>query len=393
MRTLTQLDEWPRHQTLDTFGSVASDSPMWSDGSWICVGDPEGRCHLITALRFYPNTNVADGYAIVTLDDGKQYNLRVSRRLRPAHDDLSCGPLWMDIVQGLRTIRFGALPNDSGIEFDLLWDGASPCFDETPGVRRYQDGRIVRARSNYTQVGHVSGTITVHGRRFEVGPSWVGARDHSWGVGDTGTGNQPSVAAPPADVTDYAGAQVRDFGLRQFCFVRFPGRTVTYRFHAGVDGTMSHVNSCVDYPYGSGREAWSYSRLALDDVTFVDGLPRVATSRVSFTRPDGGVERFEIRNVSGPVYMQGGGYWDGFTDGRGRGAYRGESVLEHDVWDVRHPTVVRDAAGEVVPQRNGAWAETIAIWTNLDDPSEVGIGEFEAVVGGPYPGVTDQENA
>ncbi len=95
-----------------------------------------------------------------------------------------------------------------------------------------------------------------------------------------------------------------------------------------------------------------------------------------------------MRTIGAPVYMQGGGYWDGFTDGRGRGVFRGESHLEHDVWDISHPTVVRDLDGVVIPQRNGAWAETIAVFENLDDPTEVGLGEFEAVVGGPYPGVT-----
>ena len=236
-RNLTQLDEWPRHQTLDTFDMVASDSERWSDGSWICVGDPAGACHLITALRWYPNTNVVDGYAIVALDDGRQHNLRVSRRMRPAIDDLSCGPMWMRIVEGLRVLEVGATPNESGIEFDLRWDGFSPCFDETSGIRRYQDGRVVRARSNFVQVGNVSGSITVQGRRFDVDSSWVGARDHSWGIGDTGNGNQRGFAAPTGGpASAHQGATLRHFGLRHFTFVRFPTRSVFFRFHHAADG-------------------------------------------------------------------------------------------------------------------------------------------------------------
>ena len=42
-RTLTEMDEWPRHQTLDTFDVVANPSPGWSDGYWFCFGDPEGE--------------------------------------------------------------------------------------------------------------------------------------------------------------------------------------------------------------------------------------------------------------------------------------------------------------------------------------------------------------
>ena len=65
-RVLTELDEWPRHQTIDTFNSVAAASPEWSDGYWHCFGDPAGEVNLITAIRLYPNTNVMDAYAIVS---------------------------------------------------------------------------------------------------------------------------------------------------------------------------------------------------------------------------------------------------------------------------------------------------------------------------------------
>ena len=42
----------------------------------------------------------------------------------------------------------------------------------------------------------------------------------------------------------------------------------------------------------------------------------------------------------------------------------------------------------MLPQRNGAWAQTVAWFENLDDPTECGPGELEAVIGGPYPGIT-----
>jgi hypothetical protein len=390
-RRITELDEYPRHQTLDTFDVVASDSAQWSDGSWICVGDPEGTCHLITAIRVYPNTDVMDAYAIVSLDDGRQYNLRASRRLRPRSDELDCGPLWMEIVRGLRTLRFGARPNESGVEFDLTWEGASPVWDESPGVVKRENGRIVRARSNYMQVGHVAGSITVNGRRFEVGPDWVGARDHSWGLGDTGTANMPPVAAPAGPVAPggaYSGAALRHFGLRHWSWVRLPDRTLIYHVHRGADGRVDPMRNRVDHAFDSGRDGWSYRSIDVVDAEFVDGQRRQASAVVHLTRSDGQVDRYRVTTRSRPTYMQGGGYWDGFDDRRGRGVYRGELVVEHDVWDVSHPTIVRDLEGRVLPQRNGAWAQTVAWFENLDDPSDCGPAELEAVIGGPYPGIT-----
>ncbi len=387
-RTLTQLDEWPRHQTLDTFDTVVSESAQWSDGYWFCVGDPAGTCNLITALRWYPNTNVVDGYAICSLDDGRQYNLRVSRRMRPGIDDLSCGPMWMEILEGLRTIRFGSRENRTGVEFDLLWEGIAPCHDETPGTRRYVDGRLVRARSNFVQVGKVSGSICIHGRRFDLDDSWAGARDHSWGVGDTGTGEHKGFAAPPSGAA-YLGATLRHFGLRQWALVRFGGRALYYWFHHGADGEFSLFESRSEPCYDSDGDGFSYRAVAVDTAQFVKGRRRLDTAVVRFTRADGGAERLSMRTVSRPAYMQGGGYWGGYDDGLGRGVYRGEDVVEGEVWDVSDPTVVRGLDGEVVPQRNGAWAETFAVYQNLDDPSETGLGLLEAVVGGPYPGVTE----
>jgi hypothetical protein len=388
IRRLTQLDEWPLHQTLETFDTVASDSPRWSDGYWFCVGDPEGQCLLITALRWYPNTNVVDGYAICSLDDGRQYNLRVSRRMRPRIDELDCGPLWMDIVRGLHTIRFGAHENESAIAFDLEWEGATPCHDETAGMRLHVDGRLAVARSNFVQVGQVAGHITVAGRRFDVGDGWSGARDHSWGIGDTGTGNREDLAAPSPG-GNIQGAMLGAFGLRQWALVRFPTRSLYYWFHHAATGEMTVFASRVDYPFDSERDGWSHRQATVEDVQFVDGCRRLDTATVILTRHSGKQDRFAVKTVSRPVYMQGGGYWDGFDDGRGRGVYRGESVLEADVWDVSHPTRVRSIDGVDLPQRNGAWAETFAVFENLDDPAERGLGLLESVVGGPYPGISE----
>jgi hypothetical protein len=239
------------------------------------------------------------------------------------------------------------------------------------------------------QLGHVSGHITVAGRRFEVGSEWVGARDHSWGIGETGTGNRPDVAAPTAGAM-IQGATLGTFGMRQWALVRFPTRSIYYWFHHAADGTMSVFASRVDYPFDSGQEGWSYHRAAVEQAEFVDGKRRLDNAVVAFTRYDGVVERFAVRTVSRPLYMQGGGYWDGYDDGRGRGVFRGEEVVEADVWDVSLPTVVRNLDGVVLPQRNSSWAETFAVFENLDDPTERGLGLLEAVIGGPYPGITEE---
>jgi hypothetical protein len=389
-RRLTKLDEWPLHQTIDTFAKIASDSPNWSDGYWNCVGDPEGRVNLITAIRFYANTDVVDGYACITLDDGKQYNLRCSRRLRPRIDEIDAGPLWMEIVEGLRTFRFGCRENPHGIEFDLLWQGSAPAWDETPGNLGVIDGRLHFSRSNYVQIGHVSGTIKVGDREFQVGPGWVGARDHSWGIGGTGSGLKVNPHAAPR-IGASSGEKRPSFGMRQWALVRFPKRSIFYWFHRSEQGQISPFSTHIGYPFEVDKPGSAYRKVEVVSHECVDSLRRLHRCELAFARYDGKTDRFAVETVSRPLYMQGGGYWGGFNDGLGRGVWRGEEHVEGDVWDVSHPTRVCDESGAPIPQRQGAWAETFARFENLDDPSEVGLGLLECVIGGPYPGVTEED--
>ncbi|MCC4114841.1 hypothetical protein LLG90_05690 [Aromatoleum toluclasticum] len=398
---LTEMDEWPRHQTLDTFDVVANPSPGWSDGYWFCIGDPKGEVNLITAIRLYHNTNVMDAYVIASTGDGRQHNLRASRRLRPAIDDVRVGPFWQRIVRGLRTIEFGCEENRHGIAFDIRWESAAPPYYEAPAVQHFADGRLVSARSNYVQLGYVSGTVRIGDRSWTFGPQdgWVGARDHSWGMGHTGEGEKPNrYAAPPLA----AGSQSLwgSAGMRHWALVRFPERSLFYGFKRNQDGSYSAsgtgfqdastIHSRVDYPYESGREGWAYRDVRIGEHTWQGGFPRLESGRVDLVRPDGGADRFRIDVLSKPVYMQGGGYWGGWNDKLGRGVYRGEDVLEGEVWDVSHPVRVFDLQGNEVPAPPGAeYAEQFARFTNLDAPGEVGLGMLEAAIIGEFDGITN----
>ncbi len=399
-RVLTELDEWPRHQTIDTFDTVANPSPGWSDGYWHCVGDPDGEVNLITALRLYHNTNVIDAYAILSTAGGKQYNVRATRRLRPNIDELRVGPFSQEIIRGLRTLRLGLAENPHDVSFDIHWESSAPPYDECSGVRTYADGRLAGERSNLVQLGDLSGWLKVGGKeyRFEVEDGWVGAKDHSWGQASTGEGEQPNRhAAPARQRRSIWGAP----GARWWALVRFADRSMFCSFRHRTDGTivaagtgggelaeLGRVHSRIDYPYGSGREGWSYTDVDVVETEFEDGFPRLRSARLDLTRPDGGVDRFLLETVSKPVYMQGGGYWGGWNDGLGRGVYRGEHLVEGEIWDVSHPVVVRDLEGNEVKQRPGGhFAELYTRYTNLDDPSDVGLGLQECVFAQEYQGI------
>ena len=378
-RVLTRLDELPRHQTIHTFDAISNPSPQWSDGYYFTLGDPAGEAALFTAIRLYPNNNVIDAYACVSLADGTQHNVRYSRRLRPRIDDLEVGPFWMEILEGLKTIRFGLRENPYGVSFDLLWDGFAPCYNEQHEPR-WADGRLISERANYLQVGNVSGTLRVGEREFVVDQEWSGVRDHSWGVGGTGGPAYPN-AAPIREKS-------RPLGLRQWVVIRFPKRAVSWQFHQYPDGESSMFESRIEYPYGDDRPGGSYSGVRIISAEFDQGFRRLKRAELALALPGGGEERFGMETISRPVYIGGGGYWGGWNDGLGRGAYRGEEAHEGETWDVSHPTRIGYPDGRIAHAPLGGWAETWGRFWNLDDPTETGTGPLECVVAGPYPGVT-----
>jgi hypothetical protein len=367
---LTKMDEYPRHQIGGTFDSVQSDSVHWNDGFYFTLGDEATGATLFAAIRLYPNTDVMDGFACVTLE-GRQHNLRLSRRLRPRIDDIKVGPLALHILDPLKTLRLECSDNEYGISFDLMWKALHEPYLEDRIVR-YAGGRKVYDRTNFDQCCSVTGTITVEGRTLNVTPAtWVGVRDHSWGMGRTGGGASSAIAP------DNSRDPRRGFAMRQWTMVRMPDRVMFWQFHLQADGSFDPLETVV-IPLNAAQPRWSYVD-AEASADRIEGLPRAERTRVSLTRPDGGVDRFELTPVSSPVYLQGGGYHDGFTDRLGRGVYRGEDHHEGEIWGVTPAIDVSDP-GDWFRQRPDAWAEHFATCVNLDDPTDRGFGHLECVL-------------
>ena len=342
MRRLTEFDEFPRHQIGETFDTVGDGSPHWSDGYYFTMGDDAGRYAWFMGFRLHANNDVLDAFTCVSVAGadgshaGRQHNMRWSRRLRPRIDALECGPVTLEVVEGLRTLRTRCAPNARGQAYDLLWEGFAPPYNEDH-VRVVVNGRLHSDRSNYLQCSNVSGWFEVGGERVEV-DGWSGVRDHSWGIGNNTGGPRAKAVAPPPD-------PAASPGLRQWCVFRMRDRVVYWQFHSpgAALGYTKFEGNC-SAPY-DGDPKWNYPYSPEShDVTFVDGpdgpLPRLAHGVVHLRRPDGGIERYGIEPISYPVYLQGGGYFGGYDDGQGRGVYRGDLRDEGEVWEIDRGTSV-----------------------------------------------------
>ncbi|WP_448624269.1 hypothetical protein [Geodermatophilus sp. URMC 64] len=357
---LLGLDEYPFHQVTATFAGVAGSDPQWNDGHYVCVADQAGTVSLASTLRLYSNNDVLDGFVCIR-HEGRQHNIRLSRRLRPRMEELSVGPLRIELLQPMRALRLVLEDNEFGIALDITCRGSTVPYEGPVEVTRV-DGRLVGERLTYELTGKAEGWVRVGSTRIDLEPSTSSFfRNHSWG-------QAPGRGGPRLYTAPALNARRRVPGVRQWVLFDMPD-------HSGfwfIDP--------------SGRRASGKGALMLEDravpvtavdsdLQFYDGGRRLRSGRFRLTDADGGERSYEVEDL-GWVYCQGGGYFGGFDDGLGQGVYRGDSHVEGEVWDVSHPTRVVDEQGGSF-EFDHAWAEN---FTRLTSDGATGLAHFECVV-------------
>ncbi len=120
---ISAMDEYLAHQTTDTNDIVFTSDRNFYDRYYFNCHPSSDELFLVAGLGQYPNLGVTD--AFVTISHGtQQYTVRASRELGNDRLDTSVGPLSVEVVQGLRALRVRCAPNEWGMTFDLLFEGA-----------------------------------------------------------------------------------------------------------------------------------------------------------------------------------------------------------------------------------------------------------------------------
>jgi hypothetical protein len=354
---LLRNDEYPFHQVTDTFAAVAGSDPSWNDGHYVCAADQAGTVAFTSNVRLYANNDVLDGFVCLR-HAGKQYNVRLSRKLRPDMDHLGVGPLRLDIDEPLARVRLVLDRNDVGIRLDVTCHTANVPYMGPVEIRRL-DGRLLSERATYEITGECEGWVEIGDTRVELHRDSASFfRNHSWGYQPPRGGPRPYGAPTPSK---------RVPGLRQWVLFHTPD-------HGGFFFTDP-----------SGRAAAGRGAILRDDrivpvvniehdLEFHEGGRRVRRGTFRLTDVEGAVRDYSFTDL-GWVYCQGGGYFGGFDDGLGQGVYRGESHVEGEVWDVSHPTTLVDADGREFEFEHD-WAEN---FTLLDHAGAHGLAHYECV--------------
>ena len=176
---MTPYDEFPVHQTSLPFSHIPSTDYSWDDGYWFAIFNPAEKVFVGVGARVNPNTDMFGGYAFVNIA-GVQRTVRFSRVWRP-NFDLSIGPLQIRFPEPLKKIQLKLDRNDSGIEFDFLWQGTSPAYLEDHHVVT-QRGRRTTEQSRYSQAGKVSGHLVLGERRYASGRVFARTRSADFSI-------------------------------------------------------------------------------------------------------------------------------------------------------------------------------------------------------------------
>jgi hypothetical protein len=186
---LTKGDDFPIHQTPEPIAFSGTDRNFY-DRYFFNGYQSDGSGFFAIAFGIYPHLNVADAHFSVVRDD-VQYCLHTSRLLAMERMDLSVGPIQIEVLEPLKSLRVRVALHD-GIAADLTFTGRAfpveePRFTRRIGPRTFMD------YTRMTQNGHWQGWFEVDGARTDVGGS-VGTRDRSWGVRPIGASDpQPTV--------------------------------------------------------------------------------------------------------------------------------------------------------------------------------------------------------
>jgi hypothetical protein len=356
---LTPQDDLIGHQLPTTFDQIDNSDPAWMERLWY-TGHPApgGEVIFDLGLGYHPNRNVMDAFAGVAVP-GRQWNFRASRRLRPDPLTTTVGPLSLRVIEGLKRHALTLADNDSGLRFELEFHATLNPHEEAGHLRR-RDGRISEHMYRAQQMGRYTGWLEFDGRRLDV-DSWLGQRDHSWGVRAemrTDETSPPLTYYPPFFFC-WTTAQFKDRGLVVFFKERAPGDLIylsgeqVRRFGERASGRDQLVAVQHDVQWHDDALGQSMDRAAFD-LTFAGGERRTV----------------EVRALPTRYYLKGGLY--GGLDGWFHGDDKGKLHTAHDSWDLHDAAVrrkVRTLADQVIEVRDGG---------------EVGYGIIEYGVGKGY---------
>ncbi|MEI9885439.1 MAG: hypothetical protein WDN08_02885 [Rhizomicrobium sp.] len=353
---LTKADDYPVHQLPEPIATSGTDRNFY-DRYFFNGYSADGAVFFAAALGVYPHLNVMDA-ALSVIDGGVQHNLRASKVLAMERMDTTVGPIAVEVIAPLKTLRLRADAREHGIGCDIVFEARAPAVEEPRFT--YRVGPLtVMDYTRLTQNGTYDGWIEVAGKRIELRRDRIaGTRDRSWGVRPIGLAN-PQGAAPPR--------------LPQFYWLwsplNFPDRFMLYHNNADAGGKPWNTASVIG-PAGAGEA--EHMAACRSTVDYKPGT-RHARHAVIETRDARGGEWRAALAPTFNFYMSGIGY--GHPEW-GHGRFHGDLKVGYDSYKTAE-------VDENAPQFQHIQAFVAATLTGPNVHTS-GSGVLEQLVVGPF---------
>ena len=353
---LTRADEYPIHQTPDPIAFAGTDRNFY-DRYFFNGHSPDGQVFFGAAMGIYPHLNIIDAAFSVRIGD-RQYNLRASRHLNMERMDTHVGPIRVEVVEPLKSLRVVVEDNEHGISADLLFEGRHFPFEEARTLKRIGP-RTLQDVTRMTQMGRYTGTIRAGGQdiAFPAESPALGVRDRSWGVRPIGE-RDPQAHVPAQEL------QVWWYWLP----VHFDDGVMLFLLNEDGEGKAWNQGllTCRDNgPDGGEAVHLPAPRL---EVTLKPGTREPVGARLE---GDGFV--LEVRPGAN-FYMSALGYWH---PDWGHGKNRGGLAIGYDEIDTTAPAEPGPASAHIQ-----AFAEVTLIPDQ--GPAKTGVGCFEHIIVGRH---------
>lgn len=354
---LTKADDYPIHQTPEPIAFSGTDRNFY-DRYFFNGYTRNGDVFFAAALGVYPHINIMDASFCVVVK-GVQYNLHASRHLNMERLDTQVGPIAVDVVEPLKSLRIRVADNEHGIKADVTFHARAIPLKE-PRFTRRNGPRTMMDVTRLTQNGTYEGWIEVAGERIEVTrDAYVGTRDRSWGVRPIGAADaQPMV--PPMDFQFYW----------LWAPLNFDDRITLFHVNDDEHGESWNINAVMCGLDGAEPEEMAKCRA---EVQYVPGSRHARSATLFFEHRKGGTTRIDL-TPKWNFYMLGLGYGNPEW---GHGAYKGPLAVGFESFRL-------DDIKSYVPPHLHIQAFVTAKMTLPDGQTREGAGILEQLIAGPH---------
>lgn len=352
---LSKADDYPVHQLPEPIATAGTDRNFY-DRYFFNGYSKDGETFFAAALGVYPHLNVMDA-AFSVISGGVQRNLHASRLLNMERMDTTVGPISIEVIEPLKTLRVTVSANEHGIEADLTFRHRAPAVEE-PRFTYRQGPRTLLDYTRLTQNGAYDGHISVKGKRIDAS-GFLGTRDRSWGVRPIGA-QDPQGLAPPRPPQFYW----------LWAPLNFDDRFMLYHDNADASGKAWNTASVIGMTGEADPVHMDSCRAKLD---FKSGTRHAKAAVIETTDPDGNAWRVELEPKYN-FYMNGIGY---MNPEWGHGHYKGENALGYD-------EIETASANESDPRNLHIQAISRAKLTGPNGVVREGIGVLEQLIIGPH---------